>query len=135
MLTKKEPPKNENKPTKSVANSTPAVKSPSSVVKHGESHGVPAKVASEKKAAGKTKITVKYDVGFSNQLYIRGSGSNLNWNKGQKLTNVKADEWVWETDANFNQCEFKVLINDQIFEKGENHWLHNGASVVYTPNF
>lgn len=88
-----------------------------------------------KKNQSKTKVTVKYDVGFSNQLYIRGKGANLSWEKGIVLKNVKPDEWVWETDAHFSNCEFKVLINDKNFESGDNHYLIQGSTIVYTPHF
>ncbi|MFI5334827.1 MAG: hypothetical protein ACHQT8_06695, partial [Chlamydiales bacterium] len=74
-----------------------------------------------KKHAGEsnhtTKITIKYDVGFKNALYIRGSGGGLNWQQGKLLKNVGRDTWVWETDAPIEQCEFKVLINDQKYEE------------------
>lgn len=89
----------------------------------------------EKKKNPKTKITIKYDVGFSNQLFIRGKGATLSWDKGQPLKNVKPDEWVWETDASFTSCEFKVLINDTCYECGTNHTLSMGATIVYTPSF
>ncbi|QLH35358.1 MAG: hypothetical protein HWD61_03700 [Parachlamydiaceae bacterium] len=49
--------------------------------------------------------------------------------------NVKADEWVWETNLSFNKCEFKVLINDRQYELGENHKLQCGTSFEYTPHF
>lgn len=88
-----------------------------------------------KKNSHKTQIIVKYDVGFSNHLFIRGKGASLNWDKGTPLKNRKADEWIWETDGHFTQCEFKVLINDQNYETGENHVLTAGSSVVYTPRF
>lgn len=83
----------------------------------------------------KTSITIKYDVGFSNALYIRGNGCDLSWEKGKMLKNVSADEWVWETDKSFGQCEFKVLINDQVYENGENRRISCGSSVSYTPQF
>lgn len=83
----------------------------------------------------KTRILVKYDCGFSNALYIRGSGANLNWNKGQMLKNIAADEWVWETAAPFKECEFKVLLNDSIYESGDNHRLAPGMAIQYTPKF
>lgn len=83
----------------------------------------------------RTRVLVKYDVGFQNSMSIRGKGANLNWNKGIPLKNVKPDEWVWETDASFNTCEFKVLINDTVFETGENHPISCGASLHYTPKF
>lgn len=83
----------------------------------------------------KTRIVVKYDVGFSNSLYLRGKGASLSWDKGVCLKNLKADEWVWETDAPFTNCEFKVLINDSQYEIGENHRLTCGANIHYTPKF
>jgi len=89
------------------------------------------KVTSE----GKSRIKIKYDVGFNNALYIRGAGGKLSWDKGQKLQNVGKDEWVWEIDLPSEGCEFKVLINDQKFEVGENHHLAGGTVVQYTPRF
>lgn len=82
-----------------------------------------------------TKVTIIYDVGFSNQLVIRGNGGNLNWNKGQPLKNTKADEWVWETDSDFDLVHFKVLVNDKHFEIGDDKIIRCGSSIKYTPNF
>lgn len=84
---------------------------------------------------GLTRIIVKYDVGFHNSLYIRGKGANLSWDRGIPLKNVKADEWLWETDVPFTSCEFKILINDKHYEMGINHTLHQGANLHYTPKF
>ncbi len=84
---------------------------------------------------GRTRITIKYDVGFQNAVYLRGDGPDLSWNRGIKLKNVKADEWVWETDRPFKAGEFKVLVNDTHFEQGENHRLVPGAHLEYTPRF
>lgn len=89
----------------------------------------------EHKQGRKTRVVVKYDVGFSNVLHIRGSGANLSWHKGTPLKNVKKDEWVWETDSSFAACEFKVLVNDAQYETGNNHLLTCGASIEYTPRF
>lgn len=84
---------------------------------------------------GKTRITIKYDVGFSNQLFIRGNGAGLNWDRGQLLKNMGRDLWVWEPNASFTQCEFKVLINDRTYEAGANHTLKSGSQIEYTPRF
>lgn len=83
----------------------------------------------------KTRIVVKYDVGFNNFLSIRGKGAGLTWDKGIPLKNLKNDEWVWETGVSFNTGEFKVLINDIQYETGENNTLKCGATVQYTPHF
>ena len=83
-----------------------------------------------------TKITVKCNCGFPNNLFLRGEGVNgLNWNKGVAMKNIKADEWVWETSQQFNKAQFKILLNDKQYEAGENHALECGASVRITPKF
>lgn len=89
----------------------------------------------EIKKGPKTRVVVRFDVGFNNILTIRGKGANLNWDKGAPLRNTKPDEWIWETEASFNTCEFKVLINDNQYEIGENHPISCGASIQYTPKF
>jgi hypothetical protein len=83
----------------------------------------------------KTRILVKYDVGFKNHLYIRGNGAGLSWNKGQPLKNIGRDEWIWETQLPFAECEFKTLINDERYEQGENHRIVSGKFFQYTPRF
>ncbi len=81
------------------------------------------------------RIVVKYDVGFNNALSIRGCGAGLSWDLGAPLKNVGPDEWVWETNTPFTDCEFKVLINDQNYECGENHHLGPSSKFQYTPTF
>jgi hypothetical protein len=93
------------------------------------------KEAALKKTQPITRITVKYDIGFGNELFLRGHGSALSWDKGIRMKNVKHDEWIWETHRRFSNCEFKVLINDQQYECGENHALHCGHQIQYTPHF
>lgn len=116
LITKKQPPE----------------KSKSSARETSEVSG--SKGLQEKKTE-KTRITIHYDVGFNNHVYLRGHGAGLSWEKGIKLKNVKPDEWMWETDLPFNHCEFKVLINDQCYEAGENHQIKGGNSIKYTPKF
>lgn len=150
MLTKKETPKTETKNSKSAKNPSsgspqeshlgccqPPAKAPNQLPAKTESAHAGKKPAEgpEKKGNVRTRITVKYDIGFSNQLYIRGKGGNLSWNKGEPFKNAKPDEWVWETEASFTQCDFKVLINDRIYENGDNHVINHGATLLYTPHF
>ena len=89
----------------------------------------------ERRVGPTTRITIQYDVGFSNSMYVRGKGAALSWEKGVPLKNTQANEWVWETTAPFTTCEFKVLINDQEYEIGDNHLLTCGALIHYTPKF
>ena len=82
-----------------------------------------------------TRVVVKYDAGFGNKLFIRGDGANLNWKKGVPLTNVSSDRWVFETELPFKDCFYKVLINDERYETGENHLLVCGHTVQIFPRF
>ena len=95
--------------------------------------------ATEKPSAKRTmtRVTVKYDVGFPNQLFLRGEGPDLEWSweEGIPLKNVAPDTWVWETRKSFGEASFKVLVNDEQFEHGENHKIAQGSSLEYTPSF
>lgn len=143
MLTKKDSPKKETKNSKSPAAGSheenhsgcchPPAKAPNQLPAKNEKQN--DLFTDKKNEHPKTRITIKYDTGFSNQIYVRGKGANLSWEKGQPLKNTKSDEWVWETDAQFTQCEFKVLINDRVYENGDNHLLNAGATLLYTPHF
>ena len=82
----------------------------------------------------KTRIIVHIE-GENPKLYLRGKGGGLNWEKGTQLTPKEPDEWIWETDEPFTSGEFKVLIDDQTYELGENHRLYPGASIRINPKF
>jgi hypothetical protein len=98
-------------------------------------------VATERKATAakkesKTKVTVHFDCGFSNLLFIRGEGiSGLSWEHGIQMKCTKPNEWVWETDKPFKQAQFKVLLNDTQYEDGENHSLSQGKASTIIPIF
>lgn len=83
----------------------------------------------------KTKVAVKCNAGFPNNLYIRGEGAGLNWDRGTLLKNTKPDEWVWETNVPFEVCQFKILINDTQYEDGDNHFIEFGTWTQHTPHF
>lgn len=147
MMSKKQPTlpfqdqSKEDKSPKGSIKTAPSEKGSSSqyaAAQHGTATAKPetATMTSVGKRKGPTtRIVVKYDVGFSNALYLRGKGANLSWDKGVLLKNTRSDEWVWETDVPFTNCEFKVLINDEQYEIGDNHPLNCGATVQYTPKF
>jgi|GEM_PF-1645703 len=83
-----------------------------------------------------TKITVKCNCGFGNNLYIRGQGvPGLTWEKGIVMKNLKADEWVWESDKPFTKGEIKVTLNDKQFEVGPNHIIECSKQLSFIPRF
>jgi hypothetical protein len=82
-----------------------------------------------------TRIQIKCNAGFGNGLTIRGQGAGLSWDKGTPLKNLNDDEWVFETEDNFTEIEFKILINDTTFELGQNHIIKHGNYLKYRPKF
>ncbi|MBA3722595.1 MAG: hypothetical protein H0W88_09365 [Parachlamydiaceae bacterium] len=147
MLTNNDPIKKEKKAPKSPKQENGVAIRPSSALTATSTATKPSKTSNsktyeddnlfsdKKKSNIQSKVTIKFDVGFKNHLTIRGKGANLSWEKGIALKNTKPDEWVWETDATFPNCEFKILINDKQYEAGENHNLKAGTSITYTPKF
>ena len=84
----------------------------------------------------KTKIVVKCNCGFPNNLFIRGEGiTDLSWDKGIAMKNTKEDEWIWETDRPFSKAQFKIVLNDRQYECGENHMVECGKSLTLSPQF
>ena len=89
-----------------------------------------------KESKSRTKIIARFDCGFPNTLFIRGEGvSTLSWDKGIQMKNISPNEWMWESDRPCSTMQFKVLINDNCFEQGENHSIAYGQAVEFTPKF
>ena len=79
------------------------------------------------------RIVANVDVGFGNWLTIRGQGAGLSWDHGIALKNEGPSEWSWEVKAS-GKIEFKVLLNDALWERGGNH-VFGGSSISVVPNF
>jgi hypothetical protein len=92
-----------------------------------------AKIPSKK--ALKTSIIARVDVGFGNQLYIRGAGADLSWEKGLQLENVSAYEWAFATTKAKSDVTFKFLINDELWAEGDNIIVAEGATSISSPVF
>jgi hypothetical protein len=102
---------------------------------------VPTKKAAAPKAKSpstkvvKTSIVARVDVGFGNQLYVRGSGAGLSWDKGLPLDNVSSYEWAFASTQAKSDVTFKFLINDEIWAEGENITAAKGGSSISSPVF
>ncbi len=69
-------------------------------------------------------------------VFLRGEGTpSLNWERGIKLTQANAEEWIWETEEPFTEGEFKILLHDHTTELGSSHPLYPGASIRVNPKF
>ena len=82
-----------------------------------------------------TTIAARVDVGFGNNLYIRGAGSGLSWDVGILMKNVSPYEWAWQTNDTQNTIEFKLLINDELWAEGQNQFVTPGETIITAPSF
>lgn len=87
------------------------------------------------RAAVPTTVIARVDVGFGNQLYIRGEGGGLSWDKGVLMDNVSAYEWVFKTNQAKTGMVFKFLINDKTWAEGENLTVTGGGTSISSPAF
>ena len=81
-----------------------------------------------------TVIEAKIDVGFGNQLFVRGQGAGLSWERGTPLTCVGPDTWRWTVEAT-DRLQFKLLLNDRVWAKGEDVVVPPGKQVELKPAF
>ena len=96
---------------------------------------VAPKAKTTAKKALKTSIIARVDVGFGNQLYVRGTGADLSWEKGLQLENVSSYEWAFATTKAKSDVAFKFLINDELWAEGDNIIVAEGATSISSPVF
>lgn len=82
----------------------------------------------------KTTIEAKIDVGFGNNLFLRGQGAGLSWDRGIPLTCVDGKTWQWSAKAD-DKLTFKLLINDTVWAKGGDLVATPGQKVEVAPAF
>lgn len=86
-----------------------------------------------------TKISVRYDAGFGNTLFLRGEGAEfLSWGepRGLEMKCIESDLWALEfNQTDFKNLKYKVLINDTQWEKGNDHEIQQGQQQEIVPRF
>jgi len=82
----------------------------------------------------KTTIEAKIDVGFGNNLFLRGQGAGLSWDRGIPLTCVDGKTWQWSGKAD-DKLTFKLLLNDAVWAKGADLVAAPGQKVRVAPAF
>ena len=82
-----------------------------------------------------TRVIAKFDAGWGNALFIRGTGAGLDWQKGVPMQSIGEDEWLWEQLVPNGSVSFKVLVNDQQWSEGEDQSVAAGDTVICHPKF
>lgn len=81
-----------------------------------------------------TTIKARIDVGFGNNLFVRGQGAGLSWERGVPLKCVDGQTWQWSGEAD-DRLTFKLLLNDSVWAKGEDIVAKPGQKVEVVPTF
>jgi len=82
-----------------------------------------------------TIVEAKIDVGFGNNLFLRGQGAaGLSWDRGIPLNCVDGKTWQWSGKAD-DKLKFKLLLNDTVWAKGEDLVAAPGQKVQVAPAF
>lgn len=126
---------NQAQPTMS---STPAVSAKPASSLTARTSTAPSAGAKDNGAASApapvTTIKAKIDVGFGNNLFVRGQGAGLSWERGVPLKCVDGQTWQWSGKAN-DRLTFKLLLNDSVWAKGEDLVAKPGQKVEIVPTF
>ena len=82
-----------------------------------------------------TIISAKIDIGFGNQLFLRGDGPGLSWDKGLLMDCANNGLWSATLAGANGPVVFKVLVNDLSWSTGKDYVVEPGQSVTVTPTF
>jgi len=120
--------------TLKIAKPVPAVAKPApAVAKPAPAPVVPVAPAPPKPLV--TTVAARIDVGLGNELFIRGEGNGLSWEKGQLLECMDPTTWIWTTTQAKTAVVFKLLLNDQVWSLGNDLTVEPGQKVEVTPTF
>ena len=129
---KKAAPKKKAPVKKVVAKKAPAPKKKAVAKKKAPAR---KKTVSSKANPKLTTIIASVDVGYGNELFIRGEGSGLSWDAGTPMTCISSETWSYTTDSATAPIEYKVLINDSIWSEGDNFSVAPGEASEISPSF
>jgi len=126
--------KTTRKTTLSVPPAAPPVAAVPSVKPAARAKAVTTSKATTVTAATPITIEAKIDIGFGNNLFVRGQGAGLSWERGTPLENVDSKTWRLTVPAK-DKVQFKLLINDSVWAQGEDLVATPGKKVEVTPAF
>lgn len=81
-----------------------------------------------------TTIEAKIDVGYGNNLFVRGQGAGLSWDQGTPLKCLDGQTWQWSAKAK-SKLTFKLLLNDSVWAKGDDVVVPPGKKIAIVPAF
>jgi hypothetical protein len=82
-----------------------------------------------------TVVAVDLELGANNAVFIRGKGCGLRWDRGQPLTCLGPKRWIWSAGPSDERVEFGLLLDDEVWARGEKMVLDPGRTIEITPDF
>lgn len=82
-----------------------------------------------------TIIEARAELGPGHALFVRGEGDGLSWRKGTPLVRVDPGTWTWESERLQEKVIFQLLLDDQIWARGEDIVLEAGRRIELAPEF
>ena len=108
-----------------VAAPAPAVKKQAAVAEKPKQETKPAII----------KIKAQIDIGFGNELHLRGTGAGLSWDRGLKMNCANDDIWSITLVGASAPISFKFLVNDLSWSAGEDYIAQPGDEIMLVPTF
>lgn len=84
------------------------------------------KLPLERPQGKRTRLSIRGDASKGTDFMIHGTGPGMTWQRGVDLKKIGDDLWIWETSRFFNNFEYKVVINNNLWECGPNHRVQYG---------
>lgn len=75
------------------------------------------------------------DVGYGNELFLRGDGPGLSWDRGTRMSCSASDCWTWSSSEVQAPFECKIVLNDEQWSHDENVRISPGETRETTPAF
>jgi hypothetical protein len=82
-----------------------------------------------------TVVAVDLELGLNNAVFIRGHGGGLSWGRGQPLIYFGHGRWIWSASPCEERIEFGLLLDDQVWARGEKIVLDPGRTIEVTADF
>jgi hypothetical protein len=106
-----------------------------SATKTSTAPGVETKTAQPTRSINpEITIEARIDVGFGNNLFLRGQGGGLSWERGIPLKCLDGQTWQWSGKVEDN-VKFKLLLNDCVWSQGDDLVAAPGQRLQITPAF
>ncbi len=82
-----------------------------------------------------TEIQARYDAGFGRSLSLRGEGDSLSWERGFPMINTGPEGWSLALTEISEGFEYKLLLDDEIWQQGENQQGNACLLNLSSPEF